>query len=304
MASSAGFDPIAFFAAERPRLVGLAYRLLGSVTDAEDVVQEAWVRWQRTDHRPIENPAAWLTTVTSRIGIDRLRARRRDRATYVGPWLPEPLVSFVSFEDQPAAAAELSDSLTTAFLVMMEKLAPTERLVLLLADVFQQPFAAVADVIGKSEEATRQIAVRARRKVRSDEDVRPASAGDQLAVADRFVAALLRGDEAGVRGLLTADAVLTSDGGADHHAARRPVVGPDRITRFLVNLAKRAMQIEPGRMELQAGWVNNAPGLIVGVDGQPAWVSAFDVRDGLIDRLYLMVNPDKLWSVEHPVDLV
>jgi len=294
-------DPQVCFTAERPRLVGLAYRLLGSVTDAEDVVQEAWVRWNRADHPTIENPAAWLTTVTSRIGIDRLRSRQRDRAVYVGPWLPEPLVSF---DDQPAAAAELSDSLTTAFLVMMEKLTPTERLVLLLADVFQQPFAAVAEVVGKSPEATRQIAVRARRKVRSNGDVRPASPNDQVAAADRFVAALLGGNEAALRELLTPDSVLTSDGGADHRAARRPVVGPERIARFLTNLAKRAMQIEPGRMMLQSGWVNNAPGLIATVDGQPVWVSTFATRDGLIDRLYLMVNPDKLSSVAHPVDLV
>ncbi|MEO6122777.1 MAG: RNA polymerase sigma factor SigJ [Ilumatobacteraceae bacterium] len=301
MSTSMPLDPEICFTTERPRLVGLAYRLLGSISDAEDVVQEAWVRWNRADHPSIENPAAWLTTVTSRLGLDRLRARQRDRAVYVGPWLPEPLVSF---DDQPAAAAELSDSLTTAFLVMMENLAPTERLVLLLADVFQQPFAVVAEVVAKSQDATRQIAVRARRKVRSNHDIRVVSADEQLAAANKFVAALLGGNQAALRELLSTDAVLTSDGGADHHAARRPVVGPDRIARFLTNLAKRAMQFEPGRMQLQSGWVNHAPGLIATVDGQPTWVSTFDMRDGQIDRLYLMVNPDKLSSVEHPTDLV
>src|SRR5262245_51497701 len=168
----AGFECDDVFVRERPRLVGLAYRLLGSLTDAEDVVQEAWMRWNRTDQTAVQNPSAWLTTVVSRIGIDRLRARQRDQADYVGPWLPEPLVSF---DDEPAVAAELSDSLTTAFLVLLERLTPDERLVLLLADVFQQPFSTVAEVVGKSEDATRQMAVRARRKVRSDGEARHAN---------------------------------------------------------------------------------------------------------------------------------
>ena len=137
------------FEHERPRLVGLAYRLLGSVADAEDVVQEAWLRWQQTDRDAIEQPAAWLTTVTSRIGLDRLRARQRDRADYVGPWLPEPIVVPMDTAD-PAHHAELSDSLTTAFLVLLEELSPTERLVLLLADVFDQPFAEISTILGRS----------------------------------------------------------------------------------------------------------------------------------------------------------
>jgi RNA polymerase sigma-70 factor (ECF subfamily) len=296
-----GTDADRVFERERPRLTGLSYRLLGSLTDAEDVVQEAWLRWSRTDHATVENPAAWLTTVTSRLGIDRLRARQRDRADYVGPWLPEPLVSF---DDAPAQAAELSDSLTTAFLVLMERLTPTERLVLLLADVFGQPFAAVAAVVERSEEATRQLAVRARRKVRVDHEARFTSRSEQLAVADRFVAAIIDGDEATVRALLTADAVMTSDGGADHHAARRPVVGPDRITRLVLNLVKRAAQFDGGVVGTQSGWVNNAPGLVMTVDGSAAWVSTFEVRDGRISRLYLMVNPDKLAAVDHRIDLV
>lgn len=296
-------DPTSYFAGQRPRLVGLSYRLLGSVTDAEDVVQEAWVRWSRADHASLENPAAWLTTVVSRLGIDRLRARKRDQADYVGPWLPEPLVSF---EDQPAAAAELSDSLTTAFLVLLERLSPNERLVLLLADVFQQPFVTVADVLGKSEEATRQIAVRARRKVRTadDDDIHRVSQSEQLAVANDFVAAIRTGDESRVRELLTLGAILTSDGGAARHAARRPVVGPERIARFLVNISKRLATMRDHLVVIQPGWVNGAPGLIVSVDGQPYWVAALGVRDGRVDRCYTMVNPDKLTAVDRTVDLV
>lgn len=289
------------FTDERPRLVGLAYRLLGSLNDAEDIVQEAWVRWNRADQPSIANPAAWLTTVVSRIGIDKLRSRQRDRAEYVGPWLPEPLVSF---DDEPAAAAELSDSLTTAFLVMLERLSPQERLVLLLADVFQEPFAAVADVVGKSEDATRQMAVRARRKVRTDHEWRPPSRAEQLAVANDFVAAILVGDEHRVRELLTPDAVLTSDGGAARHAARRAVVGQQRITRFIINIMKRWLAIEVEGVSMQAITVNGMPGIVFAIHDRPYWVAGFEVREGRVDRLYTMLNPDKLTAVGRHTDLV
>ncbi len=139
------------FEAERPRLLGLAYRLLGSLADAEDVVQEVWLRWAAVDQQSIERPAAWLTTVTSRLGIDRLRARHRDRVDYVGPWLPEPLMT--DPQADPAAISELSDSLTTAFLVMLERLSPIERLVVLLVDVFGESFRAVAEVTEHREDS-------------------------------------------------------------------------------------------------------------------------------------------------------
>lgn len=291
------------FAAQRPRLIGLAYRLLGSVVDAEDVVQEAWVRWNRVDHDALVSPGAWLTTVVSRLGIDRLRARQRDQSAYVGPWLPEPLISS---DDDPAAAAELSDSLTTAFLVLLERLSPNERLVLLLADVFQQPFATVAEVIGKSEDATRQLAVRARRKVRTTEEAvrRPSDRAEQLAIARDFVSAVAAGDQERVCALLTADSVMVSDGGANRHAARRPVVGPQRIARFLINIARRFAAVTDHAVDIEPTWINGAPGLILALDGQPYWVAAIDVREGKVDRFFVMLNPDKLTSLDHRVDIV
>jgi RNA polymerase sigma-70 factor (ECF subfamily) len=289
------------FVRERPRLVGLAYRLLGSLTDAEDVVQEAWVRWNRVDHGTVHNPTAWLTTVVSRIGIDRLRVRQRDQADYVGPWLPEPIVTF---EDEPAAAAELSDSLTTAFLVLLERLAPDERLVLLLADVFQQPFATVADVIGKSEDATRQIAVRARRKVRTDEEARRSTRAELLAAANEFVAAVVSADESRVRELLASDVVLTSDGGPRRHAARRAVVGSERVARFVVNVTKRFMSIRGRDVTVKSGWVNGSPGIVIHLDGHPYWIAAFDIVDGHVVRCYAVNNPDKLLGAQGHVDLV
>lgn len=267
---SAGAAPDALFAAERPRLVGLAYRLLGSLSDAEDVVQEAWVRWNRADHARLDSPQAWLTTVVSRLGIDRLRARRRHQSDYVGPWLPEPLVALA---DDPATAAEMSDSLTTAFLVLLERLSPNERVVLLLADVFNQSFATVAGVIGKSEAATRQMAVRARRKVRAEQDLRPSAASpsraDQLAVANQFVEAVMLGDLGRVRALLSAEVVLVSDGGANRHAARRPVIGPHRVGRFLLNITRRLLTMQGHAIDVQQRWINGAPGVVISIDGAP-----------------------------------
>ncbi len=294
-------DVVDVFEAERPRLLGLAYRLLGSLADAEDVVQDVWLRWASVDQETIERPAAWLTTVTSRLGIDRLRARHRDRVDYVGPWLPEPLMAD-SLVD-PAAVAELSDSLTTAFLVMLERLSPVERLIVLLVDVFGESFRAVADVTEHSEEACRQMAVRARRKLRANVDdnaaVRPTADPQARAVAGAFLAATLVGDRARVMALLAPDAVLISDGGRHRHAARRPVVGPERITRFVTNLVKRL----PAGVTVHPATINGSPGVVARIDGLAWLVQSIDIVDGLIVRIYYMVNPDKLVAADHVVDL-
>ena len=289
---------LARFDAERKRLVGLAYRLLGSVSDAEDVVQEAWLRWQRADRTSIDEPAAWLTTVTSRIGLDRLRARQRDRAEYVGPWLPEPILTAPDDAD-PARHAELSDSLTTAFLLLLEQLTPTERLVVLLADVFDQPFEEISRILGKSSAACRQLASRARRKLKETE---PASARPDpgtLAVAGAFISAALQGDQDTVMRLLSPDVVLVSDGGPDRHAARRPVIGADRVGRFVSNVVKRL----PPDITAEPGLINGTPGFIVRAGGSPYLTQAFDVVDGRITRISIVSNPLKLTALAHPVEL-
>lgn len=302
-----GADAAARFEAERPRLTGLAYRLLGSLSDAEDVVQEAWFRWARADRDEIDNPAAWLTTVVGRLGLDRLRSRQRDRAEYVGPWLPEPLVESVAARaadpaGDPQAHAETADSLTTAFLVLLEQLTPTERLVVLLADVFDEPFSSIAPIVGKSEAATRQLAVRARRKVRRPEGgstpTRPPLA-EQLRAAESFVVAVAMGDRDAVLGLVAPDVVLVSDGGAARHAARRPVVGPDRVARFMINIAKRL--VAGATFELCV--VNGSPGLLVRVDDRPDFVAAFDVGAAGLRAINVVTNLDKLVAVDHGVTL-
>jgi RNA polymerase sigma-70 factor (ECF subfamily) len=293
-------SPDDVFAAERPRLVGLAYRLLGTLADAEDVVQEAWFRWDRADHATIERPAAWLTTVVSRLGLDRLRARKRERVDYVGPWLPEPLVAPLTTEG-PEGAAVLSDSLTTAFLVMLEQLTPEERLVLLLVDVFGEPFRSVATLLERTEESCRQLAVRARRKMSAQPARHAPPRAEQLALATAFVGAVMSGDVAQVKSMLTPDAVLTSDGGARRHAARRPVVGPDRIARFVVNIGRKAVA---GGLTFDPVWVNGRPGVVVCVAGRPYMVTVIEVLDDKIDRYYSILNPDKLASIGRSVELV
>jgi RNA polymerase sigma-70 factor (ECF subfamily) len=287
------------FMRERPRLVGLAYRLLGSLTDAEDVVQEAWFRWSSADRSTIERPVAWLTTVVSRLGLDRLRAVQRARLDYVGPWLPEPIVEANAGSD-PERAAVLSDSLTTAFLVMLEQLSPEERLVILLVDVFAESFRTAASTLGRSEEACRQLALRARRKLQTHPEQRRTSDAEQLAIATAFVGAVMSGDIDAVRAMLTPTAVLISDGGPHRHAARRPVVGPERIARFVVNIGRRV----GSDVSFEPVLVNGRPGVLISLDNAPYMVTAVDVVDGQIDRYWSFLNPDKLRSVGRHLDLV
>jgi RNA polymerase sigma-70 factor, ECF subfamily len=260
-------------------------------------VQEAWIRWNGVDQQSIENPSAFLTTVVSRLGLDRLRARQREREVYVGPWLPEPLITAI---DDPAAIAATADSLTTAFLWMLERLTPEERLVLLLADVFGESLQSVAEVIGKSYDATRQIAVRARRKIRTADQPHPSPTRKELrTTATAFAAAVLHGDLDQVRALLAADAVTVSDGGAGQHAARRPVVGADRVSRFVVNLTKR---VPPGAA-IEPVWVNQRPGMVLSWGGRSRMVIAIDTVGGLVARVFIQLNPTKLEVLDQPVNL-
>ena len=221
------------FVGARPRLLGLAYRILGSLADAEDVVSEVWIRWDRVDRAALDRPEAWLTTVTTRLALDHLRARRRRRGDYPGPWLPEPLVGTPA----PEEAAEVADSLTLGFLILLDELGPVERAVFILAEVFAVPFDEIAEVVHKSPAACRQIASRARRRVREAHLPRP-SAPDRLLV-DGLVDAVASGDIRAVIERLAPDVVCTSDGGPLRRAARRPVVTAPRVARLLVNLSRR-----------------------------------------------------------------
>jgi RNA polymerase sigma-70 factor, ECF subfamily len=289
---------------DRPRLVGLAYRITGSRLDAEDVVQEAWLRARRVDPASIDNPAAWLTTVVTRLALDQLRAAQRRRETYVGPWLPEPVSTGVRTRAEavagtaevgdPARVAELAESLTFGFLRMLEALRPVERAVFVLADVFGVPFPEIARAVDRSPDACRQIAARARKRVREDGRTHLAPP-DAERVADDLATALGTGEMDRVVGLLAPDVVLVSDGGADRHAARRPVVGRDRVGRFLLNTARRVMQagVRVERTEL-----NGLPGRIVLAGNRPVLTMAVSVTDERADGIYVVLNPDKLASLD------
>lgn len=293
MTSGVSPTPTDVFERERLRLIGLAYRMLGTVTDAEDVVQDAWLRWQTVRTDQLERPEAWLTTVTTRIALDLIGSARRRRETYVGPWLPEPLVSPAG----PEETAVMADSLRLGFLTVLDALKPVERAVFLLADVFGVPFAQIADTVGKSETACRQIASRARRRVRQPAPDR--DPGANRVVADALLAAIGSGDIDQVLSHLAPDVVCVADGGAGRRAARRPVVGADRVSRLLVNLAQRYT----GDLEVRAVSVNGDAGALIFVGGVVDVVIAFEAHGTLVTTIRLIRNPDKLTHVACPVPL-
>jgi RNA polymerase sigma-70 factor (ECF subfamily) len=278
----------ATFEHERPQLVGLAYRITGSQVVAEDLVQEAWLRWQLADRDAIVRPGAWLTTVVSRLALDHLRSAAHQRTTYVGPWLPEP----VAVDPDPAERAELAESLTIGFLAMLERLGPTERVVFLLADVFGVPFDEVAEIVGRSPAACRQVASRARVRVREGRPRFAATDDEAWQVAVAFLTAAQVGDLDALLALLADDALAVSDGGAHARAARRPVVG-DRIARFVANLAARI----PTTATVSLRAINGSPGLVVEEDGVVTTAMAVEVADGLVTRIWTVRNPDKLRSL-------
>lgn len=279
------------FEAERPRLRGLAYRMTGTPDDADDVVQEAWLRWQRSDREAIDNPAAWLTTVTTRLALDRLSSAAARREQYVGPWLPEPLLDVTDPRDDPAEHAASADTLALGFLRVLETLQPIERAVFLLHDVFDLPFRDVAASVGRDEAATRQIAKRARDRVREGRprvDPRP---DEVRALSDAFVGAVMAGDYDRLVSMLTDDVVYLGDGGADHHAARRPVIGPRRVATLLVNLTRRGLRPTD---EFHWVGVNGQLGAYIVRGGRPLQLLVLGWRGRQVAEAMAIVNPDKL----------
>jgi RNA polymerase sigma-70 factor (ECF subfamily) len=291
-------DPLlATLVAERPLLVGLAYRITGSRIEAEDIVQEAWLRARRTDVASIDNPAAWLTRVVARLALDHLRSARHRRESYVGPWLPEPVVGGMidaGAAEDPAAASELAESVTFGFLRLLETLAPLERVVFLMSDVFDVPFTEIGEVVDRSAEACRQISSRARRRIREGSP-RRGIAEDADTVVGELLAALTAGDVDRVLSLLAEDAVLVSDGGPRAYAARRPVVGRERVARFLVNIAGRLASRD---LSIESAVVNGEAGVVVTRGGRWLLTLTAHVDDGAIAALYSVVNPDKLAALD------
>ena len=281
--------PTSIFNHLRPRLFGIAYRMLGIRADAEDIVQEAWLRWHHAGALEARTPEAWLVTVVTRLAIDRLRGAIAERAHYVGPWLPEPLVDTVaSPEDLLESAGELS----TAFLLLMERLGPEERAVFLLHQVFEFDHAEVAAMVGKSEAACRKMLQRARERVQAG---RPRFVVDReahLALLARFVDAARSGDPARVEALLALDATYAGDGGGKAKTTVRTVLGASRVARLVAGIERKWTSSRHDIIR-----VNGEPGLLCWRDGVPDSVTSLLVEDGRIAAIYVVRNPDKLGTL-------
>jgi RNA polymerase sigma-70 factor (ECF subfamily) len=279
------------FEANRPRLKRLAYRMLGSVSEAEDAVQDAWIRWERAGEG-VTDPAAWLVRATTRLCIDRLRTAKVERAAYRGPWLPEPLIEPLT-EDPVERAEEVS----IAFLLALERLSPLERAVFLLHDVFDQDYAQVAATLDRSEAAVRQLASRAREHVA---DARPRFTVDQdraSRLAAAFAAASATADVKALTELLTEDAILVSDGGGKRTAALRVMVGRDDVIRLIQGIVWR----QGGAMGLKSVEmvrINGGPGLLIHVEDGLETFALEPGEDGRIAAIYVMRNPEKLRHVQ------
>jgi RNA polymerase sigma-70 factor (ECF subfamily) len=279
--AAAGFEP------HRAYLVKIAYRMLGSVAEAEDVVQDAFLRWSGAPRDEVAEPRAYLTRTVTRLCVDRLKSARARREQYVGTWLPEPVV-----EEAAAPGAALAHELSVALLVTLERLSPLERAAFLLHDVFELGFDEVARTLERSEAAVRQLAARAREHVREDRPRFHASDEEAARLADAFQAAMIAGDASAISQLLAADAVFYSDGGGKRLAALNPIYGRDRIMRFLIGVTgKRGGVPEPSA--IRRAWINGMPGFILhSPDGVETL--AIEVADGAIAALYAVRNPDKL----------
>jgi RNA polymerase sigma-70 factor (TIGR02957 family) len=274
----------------RPLMFSIAYRMVGSVAEAEDITQEAFLRMHR-DATAAKSPDAYAATVTTRLAIDHLRSARVRRERYVGSWLPEPLLT-TGQEVDPAARAELADSLSLAFLAVLERLAPVERAVFLLREVFEYDYDEIASIVGKTPPNCRQILVRARAHV---EEARPrfeVSPEQRDALAERFFAACRDGDMAGLERLLAEDVQFHGDGGGKAPAVRKPVTGRTQVARFLLGLVRQA---RANRLTIDPAWVNSQPGAQVRDDqGRVLSVFALDIAGEHIRAVHNVLNPDKL----------
>ena len=280
------------YAEFRPLMFSIAYRMTGSISDAEDIVQEAFLRLTRVlrDGTVIGSPKAYLATATTRLAISHLRSARVRRESYVGSWLPEPLLA--DDDPGPAERAEMSDSLSMAFLVLLESLTPTERAVFLLHEVFGYDYREIAGITGKSEANCRQIQVRARHHVDDGKPRFDASREQREEVAQRFIAAAAGGDLTGLLELLAPDVAAIGDGGGKAWAAAEPVRGAQQVARFVTGLFRRG---EKMGASIVPRWVNGQPGAITyDAAGRVLNVFALDIADGLVQAVRSVVNPDKL----------
>jgi RNA polymerase sigma-70 factor (TIGR02957 family) len=278
------------FVAHRNLLFTVAYEMLGSAADAEDVLQETWLRWAEVDQTEVREERAYLVRITTRLALNRLRTMKRRKEAYVGPWLPEPLLT----TPDVAEDVELAESVSMALMLVLETLAPTERAVFVLREVFDVGYDEIAEAVGKTPAAVRQIASRARRHVDARRPREVVSARETRAVLESFQRALEGQDLQGLLDLLAPDVVLMSDGGGVKQAALRPVLGADKVVRFIVGgIGKTEIELTGVPMT-----VNGNPALALHVDGSFDGIMTVRVEGGRISGLYFVRNPEKLTRVE------
>lgn len=302
-----GLDDTKVFEAHRGLLFAVAYRILGSVADAEDAVQDAWLRWSAAPRSGVSQPRAYLIRIITNSALNRLRAERARREAYIGPWLPEPLLTQAGLTGQagshaphaPDAAgrAELTESVSLAMLVVLESLTPEERAVFVLREVFGYAHAEIAAAIGRSDAAVRQLAHRAREHVQARRPRFDIDPDQQRAVTQRFLAAAAGGDIDELMTVLAPDVVLVTDGGGKAKAALRPIVGAAKAARFLAAIATRPyMGTEISDMTIELAEINGCLGLLI-TAGRPIAVLTTAVADGRITAIQLVANPDKLRGI-------
>ena len=279
------------FEEHRPALGRLAYRMLGSLSDADDVLQEAYLRWTHADRAAVEAPRAYLASIVTRLCIDRRQAIEARKESYIGPWLPEPVVEPAAAD--PGGRLEAAESVSLAFLVVLESLAPAERAAYLLRRAFDYEYAEIAAILGRSEPACRQLVSRAEARVLERRPRFEADPAEAERLTGAFLHACSTGDLDGLVGLLAADAVAVSDGGGRATAALAPIRGAERVARFFVGLLRKA----PPGLELRRVRVNGRPGVLAVLDGQAVNVLTLDVVAGRVAACYVVRNPDKLARV-------
>jgi RNA polymerase sigma-70 factor, ECF subfamily len=285
------------FEQHRAKLRGVAYRMLGSRSDAEDIVQDAYLRWHRADKEDIRSAEAWLVTVVTRLSIDRLRQVKQERESYVGPWLPEPLVEA---EAPPAdAATELASSLSMAFLVVLERLAPEERAAFLLHEVFESGYDEIAKILGKSEAACRQLVSRARKRVHEERPRVQVSEAARTTLLNRFVQAILTNDKDLMMDVLAKDVAWVSDGGGKARAALKPVLGNDAVARFALGVIGRHAREATFRQVT----INGETGLALYFNAQLLSVMAVRTDGARILDVFATLNPEKLSQIGVPFRL-
>ncbi|KQP74302.1 RNA polymerase subunit sigma-24 [Microbacterium sp. Leaf288] len=288
MSTAAVDDP---FVTHRSLLFTVAYEMLGSAADAEDVLQESWLRWAAVEHDTVQEPRAYLVRIVTRQALNHLRTVSRRREEYVGEWLPEPLLTSPDVADD----VELAENLSIAMLTVLETLGPAERAVFVLREVFDVPYDEIADAVGKTPAAVRQIAHRAKDHVAARRPRVTVGPTEHEEVVERLVVALNSGDLQGLMDVLAPDVVSVADGGGKvRGAARRPIVGAERLARYLVG----GMAKVEGTLAASSTWVNGQPGVRMELDGVLVGVVSLTVVDGRITQVYSIANPEKLGRVD------